>query len=43
VVTADDDESRGIRVVQAGAQDYFIKGRLTGEDLSRAVLNAIER
>jgi diguanylate cyclase len=43
VVTADDDESRGIRAVQAGAQDYFIKGRMTGEDLSRAVLYAIER
>jgi diguanylate cyclase (GGDEF)-like protein len=43
VVTADDDESRGITAVQAGAQDYFIKGRMTGEDLSRAVLYAIER
>jgi diguanylate cyclase len=43
VVTADDDESRGIRAVQAGAQDYFIKGRMSGEDLSRAVLYAIER
>ena len=43
VVTADDDESRGIRAVQAGAQDYLIKGRMTGEDLSRAVLYAIER
>ena len=43
VVTADDDESRGIRAVQAGAQDYFIKGRMTGDDLSRAVLYAIER
>jgi two-component system cell cycle response regulator len=43
VVTADDDESHGIRAVQAGAQDYFIKGRMTGDDLSRAVLYAIER
>jgi two-component system cell cycle response regulator len=43
VVTADDDVSRGIQAVQAGAQDYFIKGRMTGEDLSRAVLYAIER
>jgi diguanylate cyclase (GGDEF)-like protein len=43
VVTADDDESRGIRAVQAGAQDYFIKGQMTGEDLRRAVLYAIER
>ena len=43
VVTADDDESRGIRAVQAGAQDYFIKGRMTGDDLNRAVLYAIER
>ena len=43
VVTADDDESRGISAVQAGAQDYLMKGRLDGEHLKRAVLYAIER
>ena len=43
VVTADDDESRGISAVQAGAQDYLVKGRMNGENLKRAVLYAIER
>lgn len=43
VVTADDDESRGIAAVQAGAQDYLMKGRMDGEHLRRAVLYAIER
>jgi diguanylate cyclase (GGDEF)-like protein len=43
VVTADDDESRAIKAVQAGAQDYLIKGRMDAEHLYRSVMYAIER
>jgi diguanylate cyclase (GGDEF)-like protein len=43
VVTADDDKSRAVKAVQAGAQDFLIKGRMDGEHLCRSVLYAIER
>jgi diguanylate cyclase (GGDEF)-like protein len=43
VVTADDDESRAVKAVQVGAQDYLIKGRMDAEHLYRAVTYAIER
>jgi diguanylate cyclase (GGDEF)-like protein len=43
VVTADNDTSRAIKAVQAGAQDFLIKGRMDPEQLCRSVLYAIER
>lgn len=43
VVTADNDAGRGIKAVQAGAQDYLIKGQMDSVQLGRAVEFAIER
>ena len=43
VVTADNDAERAIKAVQAGAQDYLIKGQLDGEQLGRAITYAMER
>jgi two-component system chemotaxis response regulator CheY len=43
VVTADADEARAVKAVQAGAQDYLIKARMTGDQLRRSVLYAIQR
>ena len=43
VVTADDDAARGVKAVQAGAQDYLIKGEMDSAQLTRSVRYAIER
>jgi two-component system, cell cycle response regulator len=43
VVTADNDVSRGVKAVQAGAQDYLVKGEMDSGHLCRAVRYAIER
>jgi diguanylate cyclase (GGDEF)-like protein len=43
VLTGLDDESLAIRAVQAGAEDYLIKGRLDGASCVRALRYAIER
>jgi diguanylate cyclase (GGDEF)-like protein len=43
VVTADNDAGRGIKAVQAGAQDYLVKGQMDSAQLCRAVRYAIER
>jgi diguanylate cyclase (GGDEF)-like protein len=43
VVTADDDAARGVKAVQAGAQDYLIKGAMDSAQLCRSVRYAIER
>jgi two-component system cell cycle response regulator len=43
VVTADSDVSRGVKAVQAGAQDYLIKGEMDSAHLCRSVRYAIER
>lgn len=43
VVTADDDSARGVKAVQAGAQDYLIKGDMDSTQLCRSVRYAIER
>lgn len=38
-----DDESTALAAVQAGAQDYQVKGRFTGDALIRSLHYAIER
>lgn len=43
VVTADNDVSRGVKAVQAGAQDYLIKGEMDSAHLCRSIHYAIER
>jgi two-component system, cell cycle response regulator len=43
VVTADNDVARGVKAVQAGAQDYLIKGEIDSTHLCRAIRYAIER
>jgi signal transduction histidine kinase len=37
------DPERAVAAIQAGAQDYAVRDRLTGEALARSVLNAIEK
>ncbi|MBI5672906.1 MAG: response regulator [Nitrospirae bacterium] len=37
VLTGVEDEALGIRLVQAGAQDYLVKGQVTGPLLSRSL------
>jgi signal transduction histidine kinase len=38
-----DDAERAVAAIQAGAQDYAVKERMTGEALARSVRNAIEK
>ncbi len=43
VLTEVDDEDVALRTVQGGAQDYLVKGRVTGEVVFRSVRYAVER
>ena len=43
VMTGTDDVGLGVRAVQAGAQDYLVKGRVDGELLARSIRYAVER
>ena len=43
VLTGLDDETLSYEVVQAGAQDYLVKGRGDGEVMARAIRYAVER
>jgi signal transduction histidine kinase len=43
VLTGLDDQERAIQAIQGGAQDYLVKGEITGDALSRSLRYAIER
>jgi len=43
VLTGLDDEETGLAALQKGAQDYFVKGQLTGSSLVRSMRYAQER
>ena len=43
VLTGADDEQLSLKALQAGAQDYLFKDRLSGEVLRRSIRYAIER
>lgn len=43
VTTGLNDETLALKAVQAGAQDYLVKGQITGELLVRSMRYAIER
>lgn len=43
VMTSIDDDALGVQLLQAGAQDYLVKGEVTGSLLRRSLRYAVER
>ena len=43
VLTGLDDQERAIQAIQRGAQDYLVKGEITGDSVARSLRYAIER
>lgn len=43
VLTGLDDEAAGISAVEAGAQDYLVKGKVTSSELTRAIRYSLGR
>jgi serine phosphatase RsbU (regulator of sigma subunit) len=43
VLTGDTDEQRGVDALGSGAQDYLIKGTISGASLARAIRHSVQR
>ena len=43
LLTGPDDEVQSVRAMREGAQDYLVKGQVSGSRLVRSIRNAIER
>jgi signal transduction histidine kinase len=43
VMTGDDDPSHALALIERGAQDYLVKGEMSGASIARMVRQAIER
>lgn len=43
VLTGDTDEQHGVQALGAGAQDYLIKGTISGASLARAIRHSVQR
>lgn len=43
ILSGKDDEQLALNAIEQGAQDYLVKGDITGRDLSRSITYAIER
>jgi signal transduction histidine kinase len=43
LLTGRGDEALAVEAMKRGAQDYLVKGRITGETLTRAVQHAVEK
>jgi PAS domain S-box-containing protein len=43
VMTGTDNETLGVQLIQQGAQDYLVKGQVTGSLLQRSLRYAVER
>ena len=43
VLTGDTDEQRAVQALGAGAQDYLIKGTISGASLARAIRHSVQR
>ena len=43
VLTGTEDDVLGVQLIQAGAQDYLVKGQVTGHLLIRSIRHAAER
>ena len=43
MLTGLDDEAAGIAAMEAGAQDYLVKGKVDGGTLARSIRYAISR
>ncbi|MDQ7825131.1 MAG: response regulator [Candidatus Eremiobacteraeota bacterium] len=43
VMTGNDNQELAVTAVKEGAQDYLVKGRVTGNQLARSILYALER
>src|SRR5947207_12686857 len=43
VLTGDSEVSTGIAALQAGAQDYLVKGKAGGDAIARALRHSVER